>query len=79
MGLELYSKVEEYLCTGLHVLVNERIEEVVELITKKAEVVNPYIFDEKNRYDRAKHYQLLFNKEFVKNKYNSIYKVLSHG
>lgn len=59
------SKVEEYLCTGLRVLVNDRIEGVKEIISE-AELVD-------DRGAGAEYYQCMFSVSVVKSKYSQLY------
>jgi hypothetical protein len=65
------SKAEEYLCSGLDLLVNERIEEVIELI---AGFSNEGC--ESNRINKSIFYQSQFGSNVVKGTYNKIYENL---
>ena len=62
------SKVEEYLSTGLKVIVNERIEEVYEM-TKNDYKENRLIKNNELRIDIANKYKELFSAKKIKKEY----------
>jgi len=67
------SKLEEYLCTGLKVIVNEKIEEVNTLIKDDFNENNIIQKDEKRQQISIK-YQRLFSSEKIKNIYEELFK-----
>ncbi|MFX4153514.1 glycosyltransferase [Aliarcobacter butzleri] len=66
------SKLEEYLCTGLKVIVNQRIEEVCEMISMDFSEY-PIIQDNLTREQISNKYQKIFSAKNIKELYKKLF------
>lgn len=71
------SKVEEYLCTGLKILVNDRIEEVNDLIKNDYIDKDDVFYTNHEREILSQKYKNIFSSENIRIKYNQLYKRIS--
>jgi hypothetical protein len=67
------SKLEEYLCVGLKVIINKRIEEAVKLVALQDK--ENIVFDNRVRNTICKYYAKQFSSVTIKEKYLKLYNI----